>query len=74
MARANHLTKTQTSKEILNGYMADMDKLGEEYQAACADEHAEDYYVFFLDRQMDKLETLAYFYMDLVQLLSGSRK
>jgi hypothetical protein len=43
----NHLTKTQTSKEILNDYMIDMEKLGEEYQSACADDHAEDYYVFF---------------------------
>jgi hypothetical protein len=70
----NNLTKTQTSKQILDGYMLDLHKLGEEFQEAVGDDYAEDYYVFHIDRAMDRLETLAHLFMDLVPLLAGSKK
>lgn len=73
-ARTSNLTKTQTAKEVLDEYMGKMEKLGEEYQAACGDDYAEDYYVFHLDRAMDRYETLAVLFMDLVPLLRGTRK
>lgn len=66
--------KTYTAKEMVEEYVKEMEKLSAEYQAACRDENADDYYVGALERKMDRMENLAYLYMALIPKLEGSSK
>lgn len=53
-------------KDILNDYLAELDKLSLEYETACADPESNDWYLHFLETQMERLESLAYLYMAMV--------